>query len=65
MRRKRKCLACKKIKPTRGRTLCDSCYEAARRMVNTGKTTWAKLEKKKLASPAFDSPFRRAVANSK
>lgn len=62
MRRKRKCVGCKKTKAIRSRILCDACYEAARRLVNSKKNTWTweKLEREKLAGPLVVSPFRLA-----
>ncbi len=34
------------------RGLCESCYRSASRLVKQKRTTWEKLEKKKLARPA-------------
>lgn len=62
---KRICLGCKKPKAPRSRGLCDSCYATARRAVNAGDTSWAELEKLKLAAPLIRSPFRAALSKSK
>jgi hypothetical protein len=64
-RREGSCLCCKEKRPVRGRGLCDACYEAARRAVNAGETTWAALEKKKLAKPGVMSAFRQAFNKKK
>jgi len=39
-----------KEKKTKTRGLCGKCYEMARYYIRTGKTTWAILEKKGLAT---------------
>lgn len=64
MRPVRICVCCKEKKPVRGRGLCDSCYEAARRAVNAGDTTWVDLERRKLSKPGVVSKFRAALAKA-
>lgn len=45
------CLTCGKRVPM-FRGMCRSCYNAARRDVRSGLTTWARLEAAGLALPA-------------
>jgi hypothetical protein len=51
------------------RGLCESCYRAASRLVKQKRTTWADLEKKKLAKPPGrgnpGSKMHQAIVGSK
>lgn len=51
MLRKRTCLrpGCEQIVQYRG--LCQTCYNIALNLVNTGKTTWEELEKRGKSAP--------------
>jgi len=49
-----KCLVpgCTRYRHHRG--LCVPCYKFARKLVSTGKTTWAKLERRKKVLPVAE-----------
>ena len=42
-----------KTKKNNARGLCRICYRRAKTLIDSGKTTWAELERLGLASPAI------------
>ena len=49
-------------RPAAFRGLCPAHYQAAKRQIQAGNTSWAELEGKGIARPKKVSPFMAALA---
>lgn len=63
MERRKKCKTCGGR--ARARELCATCYQAARRVVRSGKASWSELEKLNLVGnsqprSSFAAAFNKA-----
>lgn len=60
-------LGCNKISVTNLKGLCMTCYSKAKKMVESGRTTWEVLESKGLiegkADP-FETAFNKAIGGA-